>query len=69
MGSWPARPSVNITAGGTEPDAVKSQSALSPDHRSTMVFERDKVAPLSVEGIVIHHFEPRQVRVTLRINL
>lgn len=69
MGSWPACPSVNITAGGTEPDAVRSQSASSPDHRSTMVFERDKVAPLRVEGIVIRHFESRQERVTLGINL
>nr|WP_271504330.1 hypothetical protein [Luminiphilus sp.] len=60
---------MNITAGGTEPDAVRSQRALSPDNRSTMVFKRDKAAPLSVERIVIHHFEPRQVRVTLRINL
>ena len=69
MGSWPARPSVNITAGGTEPDAVRSQSALFLNDRSSVLFKPDKVAPLSDEGILIHRLEPQQARVTLTTNL
>ena len=69
MGSRPAYPSVSITTGSTEPDAVRSQSALFLNDRSTVLFKPDKVAPLGDEGILIHRFEPRQARVTLTINL
>ena len=60
---------MSISAGGTEPDAVRSQSALFLDDRSTVLFKPDTVAPLSDEGILIHRFEPRQVCVTLTISV
>ena len=60
---------MSISAGGTEPDAVRSQSALFLDDRSTVLFKPDTVAPLSDGGILIQRFEPRQVCVTLTISM